>query len=215
VRASYKKMQAHRDYRSLRTWEHQIQALEVTYGDNGWHVHIHALLFYHDLPDNLEGSLTELWLKYVTGKAGRAVMVTFPKSPRILGAYMTKSEEWAEGQEIALGDLKEGGESYFDFLVTGQFELAREFALATAGRNRLTWSRGSKTYFGIADIPDRALVGDSPPLESVDFATLEDGTWKQISGPDCDRRELVLELASSATTNEEFYMWLDSVLGDD
>ena len=209
VRLSYAKMQAHRTYRTLRVWSHQIQTLEITWGVNGWHVHIHTLIFWKgDLPENLEQKLYELWSKYVVAKAGIGVKLSHPSDKKTVGRYMSKVKEWGLGEELTLEQKKRGGDGYLDFLLDGDYDKARAYAIGTAGRNKLTWSRGSKEYFGIGEKSDSELA--ELPDGNPEFATIPDYIWAWLSNPYDDKRPLGLELAELAGSEEEYLMMLES-----
>lgn len=211
LKRAYRQMQMQRAYRDLRTWQHQVQSMEITFGAHGWHCHYHALLFYRTLVPDLQDKLYKIWSGFVVAKEGVGVLVTYPKDSRIIGDYMAKVQEWGMAEELALSELKEGGAGYMDFLLEGEFERAREYALATAGRNKMTKSRGFDDAFGIDTATDEELSIE--PNHDAEFAQLGAKIWAWVLQD--DKRAYVLELAESADTQEEFFMMLESEQDDE
>lgn len=112
----------------------QVRAIEVTYGLNGWHPHVHALLVF-DRPWNpnkldrmvpirprsrtrVPASLDEVFAYHV-GRLGGFCDVSGAASPgwrvervgasEAIAGYLTKvADGWGAGQEIARGDVKTG-----------------------------------------------------------------------------------------------------------
>lgn len=213
IKSSYRKMMMTREYQKLRnSWSWQVQAYEITKGDNGWHCHIHTLLFLENPPpENLEAELFGMWSKYVVAKEGIGVNVLSVQDAPY-ARYITKTDSWDIAAEIALGDKKQGGDNYLSFLLKGDNESARHFALATAGLNRLTTSRGFWKYFEIETISESEILqGDELPGSQV-FAVIPDELWAKIIGGDNDYRQAVLELAVKAETGDELIMWVESEL---
>lgn len=140
-----------------------IRAVEVTYGESGWHPHCHALLFFdRPLTERERGEL-ELWLygrwSGVCEKRGfgtisrrHGVDVRTVTAPGELAGYLAKVDGgWGAGLELARGDLKRGGKGrtpmalLAEFLETGESRLAalwREFEAATFGKRAIVWGPG-------------------------------------------------------------------------
>jgi hypothetical protein len=148
------------------------RAMEITHGKNGWHTHLHVLV-WTDKPmdrataDRMEGALYEKWLAKVSaaglGKPTRAHGVTVDPVRRgkdgaaDVARYVAKIQEadGAEksmGNEMTRGDLKTGRkESRVPFEIIaehfrrgddGDLALWLEYEEATKGRRMLTWTRG-------------------------------------------------------------------------
>lgn len=213
LKASYKKMLNHRSYRNLRKlWGHQAQAYEITRGPSGWHVHIHTLLFmFAPPPPKLENNLYNIWSIYVDAKRGVGVNVQ-TRQDKILARYISKVDNWGIAAELALGDKKEGGDSYMVILLRGEFDLVREYAEATAGYNKLTLSRGLRDAFGLHDLSDSDILALEERPASFLFATIPDELWAMVVNALRDKRQDVLELAELAQTEEEFIMMIESEL---
>lgn len=148
----------------------QVRAVEVTYGANGWHPHLHVLLFFdRDLADpereDFEGWLHARWSKFITDNGlGRPSREHGIRLQRVyhstLGRYLAKVQDNAGntrgvGLEMARGDLKsgrigdDGSRSWLPFEIlneaaTGEVDALRlwwEYETATKGRRCMTWSR--------------------------------------------------------------------------
>jgi hypothetical protein len=210
LKTAYAKMQSQSGYRTLRVWHHQINAVEVLYGANGWHVHMHVLIFFKGaLPDDLENKLFDIWSKHLPAKRGIGVNIKTGHE-RTLARYVSKANQWHLAAEIALGSKKTTkGLTYLQLLIMGDYKHALEYALATSGLNVLTWSRDSKKAFGIAEM-DAQAIADTEIEPSELFATIPADLWLKIINRNNDLREIALELAEMADSEEEFIMMIES-----
>ncbi len=136
-------LDAYRQMRQQRLWrtykdEYLIQgetrAMEITYGDNGWHPHFHVILWLSidalgliktdagdyrltDITDALENHLTSMWIHHLetnglTGLRGPALNIR--SGWDTLDDYVTKSgrvlpasgEKWGIAEEATMSQLK-------------------------------------------------------------------------------------------------------------
>lgn len=144
-----------------------VRAVEVTHGANGWHVHIHLLLFVacRELGkiDSAEVAEFEGWL---VPKWCRAVQALGLSAPRAIGqdVRLTDGSDWVGeylvkgtdnlGLELTHSQGKAARSAHstvtpWEFLTqiqqTGEveaLELWHEWEAASKGRRQLTWSRG-------------------------------------------------------------------------
>lgn len=99
-----------------------VRAAEQTWGQNGWHPHLHCLLFFeHPPPPDFEEQLTARWLQVVRQIFGRlwdaaALGTRLPESPelrmrigRLIGARYTRDGKLADGCREFLRGLKSLG----------------------------------------------------------------------------------------------------------
>lgn len=128
--------------------EGTIRALEVTYGANGWHVHLHELLFvgpgYRVFRKKLESRLLSHWQE--------ACLRTGISSPNKRGIQVNGGEKtaryvnkWGFEMELTYSHVKKGHEGNltpWDLLRQGKEDLFREYAEAFTGKHQLTWSNG-------------------------------------------------------------------------
>jgi hypothetical protein len=151
-----------------------IRAVEVTYGRNGWHPHLHALLFFERELSARELADLKAWLFGRWGsvceargfgsitRANGVDLRPVRASGNELGEYLTKVDGgWGAGLELARADLKggrrSGSRSPFsilrEFLETGDAELLalwKEYEAATFGKRAIVWSRGLRARLGLA-----------------------------------------------------------------
>ncbi len=184
-----------------------IRALEVTYGENGWHIHSHELLFIQggeiDL-DQIELRILGMWVQALVSSGwkapnGHGVKV---QGGDQAGDYVAK---WGMDHELTKGHIKkgrEGNESPWDFLrrvsegdsrAAGLFQ---EYARAFKGRSQLRWSKGLRDLLGITDQTDEALAESQQDEESVLLGNLTMDHWRLVVA--ADRRGELLEVARAS-----------------
>lgn len=186
-----------------------VRAVEVTWGEaNGWHPHIHALLFLDDTPTParlrlLEKWLYERWARGVVKHGGglpselRGVDLRLAdEDGRIVGQYLAKVQETREkktydvGSELARSDWKTsrhgGREVRLMPLETLDYPddprsrgLWLEYVEATKGRRAITWSRGLRELLAVGDErTDDEIIEDA---EKSDLAfTIDAERWATI-----------------------------------
>lgn len=145
-----------------------VRSVEVTYGENGWHPHIHALLFLEgqtseDQISRISQFYAENWAKIVEKLGGRIPnevhgydVQLVDKDGKVLSAYLGKFQDegkskTALGAEMARSDIKAGyGSSIVPFELLDDENpyksqsamLWQEFVETTKGRRAITWSKG-------------------------------------------------------------------------
>lgn len=183
-----------------------IRALEVTHGENGFHPHYHALVFYH--PEQLRAGtwekFPELWQRYAV-KAGLPAP-SLDRGCRIdtgdkIAAYVAKSA-WGLESELTKGQVKKGkrgSRSPLDLLRDYQIgdikagALWRVYAEAFQGKKSLLWSCGLKKLLQLAEFTDEEIANKPDEDPARLMALLSDDQWDYI----IKRREesLILDLA--------------------
>lgn len=169
-----------------------VTALEVSYGANGWHPHLHvcmvteAALADADL-GRLQVMVSELYIEQVH-KLGRyaseyhAIMVTGPEE---VGRYVSK---WGAASELTVGFKKASdGKHPFDLLrdsLAGD-ETARalfcEYAAAVKGKRQLCFSRGLRAALGLGpEVSDEAASVDQVSEGDALLARIGAAGWSVI-----------------------------------
>jgi hypothetical protein len=215
----WKKVQQRTSYRTrkdvLRLFGF-IRSTEITYGRwNGWHPHLHLLLFAEGEVTpaewaSLRDLVSEVWAEVVV-KAGRdrpgeEVGVTLaPVRTAEVGTYLAKVQdhygnESSIGREMARGDVKKGrkkSRTPFELLeqavygVVPELPLWHDYEQATKGRRAIEWSRGLKARFAVEDLEDEDLA-----KADVDGAAVTTITKQQYALVVADGAEAhVLDLA--------------------
>lgn len=182
-----------------------IRSFEITYGANGWHPHIHILMFYmHEIDlEEVEDELMELWLLALSStglSANRKYGLTLQDAKNAVD-YVTKwgidsgvideipKSTWGVEHEMTKSHSKkgkQGGMTPFDFLreflSTGNkamLGLFQEYAEATKRKRQLIWSKGLKQMFLLEEKTDEQLANEK--VEEADLiGTVEDEVWKWI-----------------------------------
>jgi len=165
--------------RGYRTWAQRVglagyvKAVEVTDGENGWHPHIHALLFVESITPQQEIDLQEYliskWRNSVI-KSGfgfnrhvGAHFVAFTNSADAVAAYLAKGVAF----EIAMTVSKDRQSTISQWQLLERaasgdpVAAARwsEFERATRHRRSLTWSRGIRRRLGLgAELTDDEIM---------------------------------------------------------
>ena len=232
---AYRKLKSRRDWRDMVAeygWVGSVRSLEVTHGDNGWHVHIHELVL---LPPNMPKSALNGLLNAVKGKWGNALRavgfntswehgVRLSDDTKKINLYVAKFGEeeivtgWTVEHELTKAPnkrSKKGGRTPNQLLwdygkgdrLAGQ--LWQEYARVFKGRNQLVWSRGLRKLLGIGTELTDAEIADSVPADAVLLASLTPDQWRRILA--LDFRGQVLDAAAQLDA-DDFTGWLADLL---
>jgi hypothetical protein len=185
VRESWRKLQMRKEYRKLRgVIFGTIKALEVKVGDNGWHVHLHVLLFLVPEAEDVAAMVAALhdpWSELVTAKLGVSPSKAHGIDYRAMGtdaaAYVSKV-----GYEIASSGTK-GGRDPLDLLGDATdgdlsaFSRVMEFLDRMRGVQSLSWSKLLRRRLGLAaEKSDEELALEDEDGEHV--AYIEAAVWR-------------------------------------
>jgi len=197
IKALRKAVNSTKSGRWYQAWleEHKIIAsassLEITYGEHGWHPHLHVLLFMSEVPSpgRLRDQFSERFKRFLAknghyASAYHGVDVKYAKKD--ISGYIAK---WNATDELTAIQAKHGkGESLTvweiaKLAVNGDRDcemLWLEYAKATFRKKALTWSRGAKEFFGLRDLSDEEIAKmhypdeeDSEPTHVVSFTPKE------------------------------------------
>lgn len=184
-----------------------IRAMETTHGGNGWHPHLHVLLFIssplgESVERFLKDQLFERWQDAIE-KEGLGIcspdafdLVKSQDGPEA-AYYVAK---WGAGSEISKGSSKRanGGNcapwELLDRADKGHKRSARlfeEYAIAFYGSRQLTWSKGLKDAYDIQEVAEEILAEKEMEQAQIDLPlpdTLPEGrigifsvaTWDEI-----------------------------------
>ena len=169
-----------------------IRCAEVTYSAvNGWHWHSHELLICdaHFKVSDMVLALKARWVDsceraglYIPDKGammsyGLDVMDNCHASD-----YLTKlGKNWGVDKEIAKSSRKKGAgcDPFAVLQLPNGDRLFAEYALATAGRAQLVWSRGLKAAVGVANVTDEQLADSTDDITSV-IAEVSRKAWEHV-----------------------------------
>ena len=212
-----------------------IRSLELTYGVNGWHPHMHVLYFLDEEP-NLEGLTAELKLKwsqaletskrYASYKHG----VDVKAGEGYLADYVAKfgkepKSGWSYSHELAKSNIKQGrGEGLNPWqLLAGYAELgdcdernrlARlwwEYARAMKGQRQLAWSRGFRELLELGEEKTDEELAESEEAGSITMCYISETGWRYVIANDL-RADL---LAAAATGERAALQRIFDVMGFD
>lgn len=212
--------------------EHFVKSVELTHGlKNGFHPHLHVVLFLNKvLSDDelavLRNRFYERWSNAALRKGLEAPtkvrgidvkqVVSGAESLKKLASYLAKGNVGKLSYEVADGALKIGkGDNRTMFQVLGDLGrkktardlfIWREYEQASTGRRQISWSKGAKDFFGVADLDDVAaeLLDEKAVEKSSDYiVALVDGIeWDKIKS-DVDKRLFVVEYVSHSQSLEQ------------
>lgn len=174
----------------------QVRALEVTYGDNGWHPHFHYLVFSEctaDISTYLQDEFSRHWQKCCV-KAGlpapHPVHGCKVQDGSYADKYVAKGSGWGLECEMTKAHLKTAkhkhGFSPLDLLRASYYDddkraraLWISYAEAFKGRRQLHWSTGLKKRLSVVDLSDDEIqLADMEKAKVV--YTLNPHQWRVV-----------------------------------
>jgi hypothetical protein len=171
----------------------RVRALEVTYGLNGWHCHVHDLVFLKDKPDLelFEKVVLTFWI-HVLSKVGawandHGLKATLAREE--IADYVNKlglpglTHEFTSGKLGRLENLTPQQILYKSMLGnTRADEVFREYARTFKGRRRLVWSDGLKKLFHIPEVDDGLIAQEEVTTWDSWFllAQLSRESWREV-----------------------------------
>jgi hypothetical protein len=211
-------------------WIGSIKALEVTYGANGWHPHLHEICFVEpnlELEDftRMHDQLAAQWRKVLQKQKcdasfqfGMTVKPTYSDVSEYIAKYGHDpvDDTWSAARELAKASSKRAsadGKTPFQMLYDfGQGnkragELFIEYTIVFKGKQQLVWSNGLRKYMNFTDpgLADDEAADQIPP-GAILLARLSQEQWRVILKKDL-RGEL-LEVAAKGDV-EGLWDWLD------
>ena len=170
-----------------------IRALEVTYGSNGFHPHLHILVFYH--PDQVQPGAWES-LPSVWERCCRLAGLPQPRQPygcqvddgSKAAAYVSKGT-WGLESELTKGvvkDAKNGSRTMYRLLkdyMAGDRQAGAIWALyaqAFKSKRMLVWSKGLKQLLGQAEFSDDEIANKPDDQQAMLLTAITDDQWQVI-----------------------------------
>lgn len=208
--------QSHRIFKNRKTYKKitseiglvgSVRALEVTYGENGWHVHAHVLLFLKTgvsgALEGIEARMLEMWqsacLSAGLGEPDHHGVKVHDGT--YADNYATK---WGLDHEVTKSHIKKGREANltpFDMLRQADtFPQAeakfQEYARAFKGKRQLVWSDGLRQLLGLDSEKTDQEIASQLDEETVLLGSLTKSQWRIVLH--ADRRGELLEVAASS-----------------
>jgi hypothetical protein len=199
-------------FRGGRTWQALmrdyaiagiIRALEVTYGESGWHPHMHLLVFHDaqlgDRVHRMTHELKQRW-SHVVAKSGRYASYDHGCDVRFTNEHIAdyvakfgREPKWTESHELTKAPAKKGragGRTPTQLLAdyaAGDKEaglLWRVYALLFTGKKQLVWSRGLRDLLGLNEEKSDEEVATEQSEIALLLAHLENEQWRAVIGND-------------------------------
>lgn len=178
-----------------------IRAFEITYGQNGWHPHIHLLLMHSKEiePWDREEVRDRLYDMWRGACAKNGLDTSYEHGLKIDDAaeasqYIGKwgdimDKPWGTDSEMTKANIKKGragSMTPFDFLRAviedGDLQYEdkfREYSIATKGKQQLVWSPGLKAKYLIEEKSDEDVAKEK--VEEADLLGLLDWRdWRYV-----------------------------------
>lgn len=214
-----------------------VRRVEATYGEHGWHVHVHALLFVPAAtdPEPVGQTVFAAWARRLVGLGLEAPLdgpgmrikrLDLSQASAEVADYLAKGsyEEATDARRAALElaangkQARAGNRTPFDiladFVADGQAtdaELWGEWEKGSKGRRAITWSRGARARLvPTEELSDEELAQESDGGGEV-VALIEDGAWPAIIAQP-RLANLVLNLVETADDADDAYERVDRAL---
>jgi hypothetical protein len=178
-----------------------IRSVEITHGQNGWHPHLHVLVFIEGDPGAdglaaLDLHVRSRWEAFITRAGYRTpdqahgVVIERCSSAKEAGAYIAKTQDGkAPGNELARGDLKTGRDGHrtpFEILDSfrwtgnlADLALWHEYERASRGHQAITWSKGLRKLLAAPARTDEELAAEEVGGDIVTL--IEASAWRAIT----------------------------------
>ncbi len=160
--------------RKLLGMSHFVRALEPTYGENGWHPHLHCILLTDDeLTADTEKAIHDRWAECLSIHAPQQARFQPNEKHGVKlrelyqsrdGRYVAKM--FLELQSYATKEARNGNLTYWavarraadgDRRYVHVWEDAQH---ALFGRKQLTWSHGCRSFFSLPDLADEDILDE-------------------------------------------------------
>ena len=216
---------AYRKFTSGRAWQelkelgavrYTVRSIEVTIGDNGWHPHIHVMIFADPIGNEslrkFEALSAARWVECVRNAGGSAlsgVGYKLTAGDTKISEYVAKyghqpkDAGWSIGRELSKSVSKRASR---DGLTPQQLlmqsaagnkhagALWREYSDAMHGKRQLVWSPGLRAAVGMdAEESDETIAATIDESES--FVEITRSGWSHLVTMSDDVRPTLLQLA--------------------
>jgi hypothetical protein len=197
-----------------------LRAVEVTWGANGWHVHIHALVVGTFDEPGLEALSLSMW-----GRWSKALVRAGLDAPELIGSdwQLVKGGDWSAtklgeylakgagaapqiGRELTMSQGKSARGRHStrtvwdvvdEFFETGDLALRKvwhEWERVSKGKRQLTWSRGLRELYGLEpELTDEEIALEELGTEADTLVVISKRGWREVV-----RRQLECDVLEAA-----------------
>lgn len=205
-----------------------VRAIEVTHGDNGWHPHIHQLVFVYPMSDKLvrefETDMRAHWMHMLHKEGGDGIGRKAFDVVRSEGAvydYIAKfghppeNKHWTLERELAKAASKLGRKEgktpvqLLDLAGQGDERAAKlwvEYAATMTRRQQLRWSPELRKLLKLEKEESDGEIAAQTPSDYEFFCALEDHHWKLVSRVHRDLRGELLQVIGEGD-DEKLKAW--------
>ena len=236
---------AYRKFTSGRAWQelkelgavrYTVRSIEVTIGDNGWHPHIHVMIFADPIGNEslrkFEALSAARWVECVRNAGGSAlsgVGYKLTAGDTKISEYVAKyghqpkDAGWSIGRELSKSVSKRASR---DGLTPQQLlmqsaagnkhagALWREYSDAMHGKRQLVWSPGLRAAVGMdAEESDETIAATIDESES--FVEITRSGWSHLVTMSDDVRPTLLQLAAAGDVSALLHFCEDCGLRSD
>lgn len=182
-----------------------VRVWEVTYGRNGWHVHVHAVVILNGT-DEWERIPEGMYRRWSAGLVSLGLdapllvgqdwhLVEGDQAAEEVSDYLLKMAEdpgFALGGELAYsspGRSRAGLKTEPPFALlarleqTGEAEALRlwhEWETASKGKRQIAWSRGLRERYGVEVVEDQAIVDEAVGTSEDDWVAWTRSGWREL-----------------------------------
>lgn len=243
LRKAHSRFKSGAPFQRLReryNWVGSVSALEVTYGENGWHPHLHELVFFEPLASSTWHEFTPAAkARWLTVLAAEGATATYEHGLDVRDAdtdvydYVAKfgklpsGTTWTVERELAKAPVKrahQNGMTPFQMLEAygdGDQDAGRlfqEYAAVFKGRNQLVWSRGLRALLEMDEEAADEELAELLPDEVELLASLSRDQWRSILRMHRDIRAELLLIAGHGRLDDleaflQFYQILPAEVG--
>ena len=184
-----------------------VRVVEVTHGRNGWHVHVHCLVFGTGITRaNLDVLGSSMWGRWSRGLVAAGLDAPLPIASEwhviggdldgtALGEYLAKGLDAAGslGMELTATQSKvaraaHSTSSVWDLLEAGPvlgdraaLEAWWEYEQGSKGRRQIAWSRGLRERFGIGvELSDDEVAAEAVGTEADTLVWITRPGWARL-----------------------------------
>lgn len=227
IREAHRRFKSGAPFQRLReryNWHGSVSALEVTHGENGWHPHLHELVFFEPLSRDtwhqFPGAVKSRWINVLAASNHDASWehgIDVRDADEQIYDYIAKygheplDTRWTVERELAKAPVKKSrqkdGRTPFQMLAdcgVGDWSgapLFQEYARTFKGRKQLVWSRGLREELGLEQEQSDDDLAAALPEEYVLLTTLNSLQWRVIMQSDWSVQAGLLDVAQSGDKN--------------
>jgi uncharacterized membrane protein len=202
-----------------------VRVWEVTYGVNGWHVHVHAVLVLDDDSSRWAEVPEGMYRRWSAGLVAAGLeaplligqdwhVVRGDQAADEVAGYLLKMAEdpaFSLGGELAYsspGRARASLKTLPPFALleelsqTGESHLLalwHEWESASKGKRQIGYSRGLRERYGVEEVEDQAIVDEAIGTDADDLVAWTRAGWKELVKVP-ERMSRLLDVAESAGT---------------